>query len=164
MPVNYNKKKLGKKMKKTPSVACPLIKDHWNDKVSVAKNLSNFGLTNNPSKSILTGFTNTQQQVQGEEMKEHNKKRQREAKQPQVVKLLEEQANKPTGIKQISLPTGTIKFITYLMEKYGDNYKEMTKDPKNVYQMTWKQIRAKILTFKSIKAYEHLMPRPIADL
>lgn len=41
---------------------------------------------------------------------------------------------------------------------------EMTKDPKNVYQMTWKQIRAKILTFKSIKQYEHLMPRPIAEL
>lgn len=52
----------------------PLIKDHWNDKVSVAKNLSNFGLTNNPSKSILTGFVNTQPQVQGEEIKEQNKK------------------------------------------------------------------------------------------
>jgi len=45
-----------------------LIKDHWNDKVSVATNLNNFGLTNNPSKSILTGFTNTQPQVQGEEV------------------------------------------------------------------------------------------------
>lgn len=44
-----------------------LIKDHWNDKVSVAKNLSNFGLTNDPSKSILTGFTNTQPQVQEDE-------------------------------------------------------------------------------------------------
>lgn len=42
-------------------------------------------------------------------------------------------------------------------------FQEMTKDPKNVYQMTWKQIRAKIKTFKSIKAYEHLMPKPIAD-
>jgi len=41
---------------------------------------------------------------------------------------------------------------------------EMVKDPKNVYQMTWKQIRAKIKTFKSIKEYEHLMPRPIAEL
>jgi len=40
---------------------------------------------------------------------------------------------------------------------------EMTKDPKNVYQMTWKQIRAKILIFKSIKQYEHLMPRPITE-
>jgi len=37
--------------------------------------------------------------------------------------MLEEQANKPTGIKQITLPPGTIKFITGLMEKYGDNYK-----------------------------------------
>lgn len=51
-----------------------LIKDHWNDKVSVAKNLNNFGLTNDPSKSILTGFINTQPQVQGEEIKIQNKK------------------------------------------------------------------------------------------
>lgn len=50
----------------------PLLKEHWNDKQSVAKNLSNFGLTNNPNKSILTGFINTQPQVYGEEIKEHN--------------------------------------------------------------------------------------------
>lgn len=37
--------------------------------------------------------------------------------------MLEEQANKPTGIKQITLPTGTVKFLTGLIEKYGDNYK-----------------------------------------
>lgn len=39
--------------------------------------------------------------------------------------MLEEQANKPTGIKQITLPPGTVKFLTRLMEKYGDNYKVM---------------------------------------
>lgn len=52
----------------------PLIKDHWNDKVSVAKNLSNFGLTNNPSKSILTGFVSTQPQSPGVEIKTQNQK------------------------------------------------------------------------------------------
>lgn len=49
-----------------------MIKDHWNNKVSVAKNLSNFGLTNDPSKSILVGFSNIQPQVQ--EDKVQNKK------------------------------------------------------------------------------------------
>lgn len=39
------------------------------------------------------------------------------------MKLLEERANKPTGVKQITLPPGTIKFLTYLIEKYGENYK-----------------------------------------
>ncbi|XP_025416824.1 nucleolar protein 16 [Sipha flava] len=163
MPLNYNKKKLSKKMKKMPSVTCPLIKDHWNNKVSVAKNLSIFGLSNNPNRSVSTGFTNIQPQVEEEDINVQSKKRKREPRQPQVVKLLEEQAKKPTGIKQITLPPGTVKFLTGLMEKYGDNYKAMTKDPKNVYQMTWKQIRAKILTFKSIKQYEHLMPQPIAE-
>lgn len=123
--------------------------------MSVAKNLSNFGLTNNPSKSILTGFTDTRPQIEGEDIKVQNNKvseifysinrimnilynllnhlhvfnevcifqRKREPRQPQVVKLLEERANKPTGIKQITLPPGTVKFLTGLMEKYGDNYK-----------------------------------------
>lgn len=47
----------------------------------------------------------------------------RKPRQPQVVQMLEKQANKPTGLKQITLPPGTIKFLTGLMEKYGDNYK-----------------------------------------
>lgn len=51
----------------------PLIKEQWNDKLSVAKNLSNFGLTNNPNKSILTGFINSEPQAQ-EEIKVQNKK------------------------------------------------------------------------------------------
>lgn len=45
-----------------------MIKDHWNNKVSVAKNLNNFGLTNNPSKSILIGFKNNQPQVEEEKV------------------------------------------------------------------------------------------------
>lgn len=44
-----------------------MIKDHWNDKVSVATNLNNFGLTNNPNKSIKTGFTTNQPQTLGGE-------------------------------------------------------------------------------------------------
>lgn len=47
----------------------------------------------------------------------------RKPKQPQVVQMLEKQANKPTGLKQITLPPGTVKFLTSLIEKYGDNYK-----------------------------------------
>lgn len=43
--------------------------------------------------------------------------------QSKVVKMLEEAANKPTGLKQITLPTGTVKFLTHLIQKYGDNYK-----------------------------------------
>jgi len=37
--------------------------------------------------------------------------------------MLEKQANKSTGIKQIKLPPGTVTFLTGLIEKYGDNYK-----------------------------------------
>ncbi|XP_050545053.1 nucleolar protein 16-like [Daktulosphaira vitifoliae] len=169
MPSTYNKKALRRKMKKRmPKVTFPLIKDLWDDKASVRKNLRNFGLTNDPSRSILTGFVSNQSQenapMEGTGNSVVQITRQKKNRKPtKVIKKLEEEAKKPRKLKQITIPPGTIKFLTYLMEKYGNNYKEMTKDPKNVYQMTWKQIRAKILIFKGIKDYEYLMPRPIDE-
>lgn len=43
-----------------------------------------------------------------------------------------------------------MKYATYLLDKYGLNYKAMVKDEKNHDQETWKQFRAKIRKFMSI--------------
>jgi Ribosome biogenesis protein Nop16 len=48
------------------------------------------------------------------------------------------------------LPKGQVKWITYLLEKYGLNYIAMAKDSKNHYQETWKQLRKKVKTFMNI--------------
>lgn len=63
------------------------------------------------------------------------------------------------------LPKGQVEYLTYLLDKYGHDYKAMTKDKKNVYQETWKQIRAKIKTFMGIpKQYgEYLRARGLLD-
>ncbi|XP_035215020.1 uncharacterized protein LOC118188639 [Stegodyphus dumicola] len=62
---------------------------------------------------------------------------------------LEAEANAPRP-KTLRLPTEPIKFCVYMIEKYGENYNDMAKDPKNHYQDTPAQIRKKILKFKSI--------------
>lgn len=48
------------------------------------------------------------------------------------------------------LPKGQVEFITYLLDKYGHDYKGMARDKKNYYQETWKQLRAKVKTFMGI--------------
>lgn len=66
-----------------------------------------------------------------------------------VAEALEREAKAPR-IKLFRLPNSQVEWITYLMDKYGTDYKEMAKDKKNYYQETWKQLRAKIKRFKSI--------------
>lgn len=66
-----------------------------------------------------------------------------------VAEALEADAKAPRE-KKLRLPKGQVQWLTYLMDKYGDDYKAMARDKKNYYQETWKQIRAKINRFKSI--------------
>lgn len=63
------------------------------------------------------------------------------------------------------LPKGQVEFITYLLDKYGHDYKAMVKDKKNYYQETWKQLRAKIKTFMGIPQQygEYLKARGLLD-
>lgn len=66
-----------------------------------------------------------------------------------VAKVLE-QDSKANRVKLFRLPKGQVEWITYLMDKYGSDYKAMVRDKKNYNQETWKQLRAKINRFKSI--------------
>lgn len=63
------------------------------------------------------------------------------------------------------LPKPQVEFLTYLLDKYGHDYKAMEKDKKNYYQETWKQLRAKVKTFMGIpKQYgEYLATRGLLD-
>lgn len=64
------------------------------------------------------------------------------------------------------LPKGQVEFITYLLDKYGHDYKSMERDKKNYYQETWKQLRQKIKTFMGIpKQYgEYLASKGLLDV
>lgn len=66
-----------------------------------------------------------------------------------VAEALEQEARAPR-VKLFRLPNSQVEWITYLMDKYGTDYKAMAKDKKNYNQETWKQLRAKIKRFQSI--------------
>lgn len=71
-----------------------------------------------------------------------------------IVDALEQEAKAPRA-KRFRLPKGQVEWITYLMDKYGTDYKAMVRDKKNYNQETWKQLRAKIKRFKSIPEQYH---------
>lgn len=72
--------------------------------------------------------------------------------QSEVIKRLEDEAAeaeanlKPT----FRFTREQCRWITYCLDKHGDDFKAMAKDAKNIWQETPKQIRQKVLKFISI--------------
>lgn len=82
----------------------------------------------------------------------------------QVVDELEKNANALRESK-FRLPKGIVKFVEYLIDKHGLNYKKMAKDHKNYDQETWRQLRAKCRKFMSIPEHfsKYLSERDLVD-
>lgn len=81
-----------------------------------------------------------------------------------VVDELEAQS-KEFVERKFRLPKGIITFVSYLIDKYGLDYKKMAKDHKNYDQETWRQLRAKCRKFMSIPDHfsKYLIERDLVD-
>lgn len=82
----------------------------------------------------------------------------------EVADELEKKA-KALRESKFRLPKGIVKFVAYLIDKYGLDYKKMAKDPKNYDQETWRQLRAKCRKFMSIPEHfsKFLEERDLVD-
>lgn len=82
----------------------------------------------------------------------------------QVVEELETQS-KELRVSKFRLPKGVVQLVSYLIDKYGLNYKKMVKDHKNYDQETWRQLRAKCRKFMSIPQHfsKYLSERDLVD-
>jgi len=67
-----------------------------------------------------------------------------------VVRQLEEEVASIPRKSSFRFPPDQVKFITYMMSKYGEDYKAMARDRRNEWQETPKQIKQKIVKFRSI--------------
>ncbi|XP_030759744.1 nucleolar protein 16 [Sitophilus oryzae] len=148
---NINRKRLRNKIEGVGNISCKEIKNAWDKKKSVQSNLEEMGLSYDPNKTIEIPKRKKQlkealgasegTEWKAEEIKQNSKN--------YVVKALESEAKAPRE-KRFQLPKGQVEWITYLLRKYGKDYKAMARDRKNYYQETWKQLRQKIRTFKKI--------------
>ncbi|XP_043279097.1 uncharacterized protein [Venturia canescens] len=154
--VNINRKRLRNKLRKLPDIGCKDIKNAWEHSKSTRSNLKEMGLAYDANQVLK--IPNFKKEILSEarlktlenlpESKEEND----EDKLPpkgHVAMNLEAEAKAPRE-RFFRLPNQQVHFVTYMMDKYGDDYKAMARDKKNYYQMTWRQIRAKINSFKNV--------------
>ncbi|XP_031838340.1 nucleolar protein 16 [Nomia melanderi] len=154
--MNVNRKRLRNKLRKLPNIQCPQLKDSWEVTMSTRTNLKQMGLAYDANEAIK--IPNSKKEiiedakskvVDPEDMSDQGEDVEMEPTKGHVAKELEAEAKAPRQ-KMLRLPNSQIYFLTYLMDKYGEDYKAMVRDKKNYDQLTWKQIRAKIKMFKRI--------------
>ncbi|XP_063362728.1 nucleolar protein 16 isoform X1 [Cydia amplana] len=166
-----NRKRMHLKLRSTGQVNCKTLKESWDMKKSTLRNLKEMGLANDPNKAIK--IPNYKQEQLKRAKKIVNQEESSESEEDIEVKIipkievlarLEKEARAPRQ-RRFMLPKGQVEYLTYLLDKYGHDYKAMARDKKNFYQETWKQIRAKIKTFMGIpKQYgEYLKARGLLD-
>ncbi|KAL0281677.1 UNVERIFIED_CONTAM: hypothetical protein PYX00_002590 [Menopon gallinae] len=125
---NVNRKRLNKNVKKA-----------WKERFSCRQNLKSMGLVYDVNKEIGVAEECKMDVDAGERTKPKAK----------VAEELEKDAN-TLREKGYRLPKNQVEYLSYLLDKYGEDYKAMARDKRNIIQATWKQIRSKINVFKSI--------------
>jgi len=130
-----------------------VIKELWNPKESIKNNLESMGVAFDANKVLDKKSTKQQfiEKIQDENQVEKTPPA-LAVKSSEVIKRLEAQALEAESNKKSNFRfTGEqVKWITYCLEKHGDDFKAMARDPKNIWQETPKQIRQKVLKFVSI--------------
>ena len=131
-----------------------VMKANWDNSKAVKDNLDSMGLAYDPNK-VITNKTTKAKMV--EKMKESRAgavdgpvQKALAAEDGSVVRLLEEEVASMPRKSSFRFPPDQVKLITYMMDKHGEDYKAMARDRRNVMQETPKQIKHKILKFRSI--------------
>ncbi|KAM6907366.1 nucleolar protein 16 [Xenentodon cancila] len=135
-----DRKKLKKKLTKkyNPRIEHPQIRNAWDDKKSMAKNLLEMGLSFDPNRTLpvkkqgLFGGD----KVPGDIVTK-----------PYILNRLEEEAGLPERDSK-TLSSDLIEYVQHMIREHKDNYKAMARDEKNYYQDTPKQIKRKINEYK----------------
>ncbi|XP_041864126.1 nucleolar protein 16 [Melanotaenia boesemani] len=134
-----NRKKLKRKFLKKykPRIDHPDIRNAWDDKKSMAKNLMEMGLSADPNRSLpvkkQTLFSKDRDDKTPTNI----------VTKPYILKKLEEEANLPEKDCK-TLSSDLIEYVQHMIREHKDNYKAMARDEKNYYQDTPKQIKRKI--------------------
>ncbi|CAG2164234.1 unnamed protein product [Oppiella nova] len=136
------KKQRNKMLKKNVKIECKSIRESWDQKKNMNANMTSMGLSLDPNKTLSKVMSKS-------DVKSDQRKKDKTDTKSKVISELEDMANKPQP-KNFRFGPKNIKFCIYMIEKYGDNYEAMARDPTNYYQESVGQIRSKINKFRSI--------------
>ncbi|VDN04568.1 unnamed protein product [Thelazia callipaeda] len=165
------KKKAIKRKKAMGGLKCTQMSLSWDKNLTIKQNMKAMGLAYDANKIFSLRPNVTNNECEGMEMDEakahgsvhsqlkrlqsHKLGSKTMSKATTVVSALEKEVKeaKKGRRKQIHkrtfrVPARDIQFCVYMMQKYGDDYKKMSYDARNIYQYTPKQIQRKIDIFK----------------
>ncbi|XP_046558669.1 uncharacterized protein LOC124267725 isoform X1 [Haliotis rubra] len=147
---NYTKdrKRSWKNKSKQQKITCETVRESWDEKKSVAQNMHDMGLSADSNKTIRIPKTK-EFLTKSAEVVMAMKSKKKKALKHHVVDALEKQANIPQEAR-LRLSDLEVRYCVHMIEKHGEDYKAMARDPKNYYQDTPKQIKKKINRFKNI--------------
>ncbi|VDN11588.1 unnamed protein product [Dibothriocephalus latus] len=128
-----DRRKQWRKEKKPIVIKNPILQKSWAPNMSVKANFEKLGLAFNPNQAVgdLESEVKSQFLTETSTVKELKK-----------VKSCSKQREK-------FISEDDRLFSMYMIELYGDDHKAMSRDPKNVYQLTPTQIRRLIERFRS---------------
>ncbi|XP_076055304.1 nucleolar protein 16 [Oratosquilla oratoria] len=152
--INRRSLNKGMKSKVAANINCDPVRNAWDKTMPAQKNLNNMGLVYSlkelkPKSTAKQIESSNLHEQPSEETAKKNKCKNKAAPSNEVIDTLEKQAVKKR-VNTFRFPKEYVRLIHYFMDKYGEDFKAMSKDPKNYYQETPKQIENMIKKFKSI--------------
>ncbi|NWY92203.1 NOP16 protein, partial [Loxia curvirostra] len=149
---NLNRKRLYRSARRraAPRIACSHIRHAWDPHKSVAQNLAEMGLAEDPNKAVPIPKKLLGMEVESDGQQPGKKI----VRKPYVVNEMELEASLPEK-KSNTLSRDLIDYVKYMIQNHGENYKEMARDEKNYYQDTPKQIKRKINVYKNFYPEEY---------
>ncbi|TRY77060.1 hypothetical protein TCAL_10220 [Tigriopus californicus] len=144
-----------------------VIKAHWDARKPLKQNLSAMGLAYDANQVMSWPSTKRQmvERAQGRlthfnpaiheshPPAETEAEAELEASTPSdqddtpVVRALKAQVAQVPVRQSFRFTSEEVRWITQMMDKHGDDFKAMARDPKNIWQCTPKQIRQKVVKF-----------------
>merc|ERR1711962_514318 len=155
---NYgrNRSRVRKQQEKTSKfnvavkVDCKAMKDVWNSRVSLKENMDAMGVAVN-ANTVLPKISAKKKMLK--DMKKRAGKEEMEdvedKDKTEVVKKLEVEAAY-IAKQTFRFTPSQVQLITHMMDKHGEDWKGMARDPKNYYQETPAKLRGMVRKFISI--------------
>ncbi|XP_059475113.1 nucleolar protein 16 [Neocloeon triangulifer] len=151
-----NRKKVNKRKKRMPAISCTAIKEVWDDKSSANVNMNQMGLSTDPN--VTLGVPRAKEALASVRLMKETKKSLKQKETPKIEEFPKlavaeqlERESKERKRKSLRLSTMQVDKLAYFIEKFGNDYKAMTRDRMNFDQHTWKQLRAQIKKFMECK-------------
>ncbi|CAH8289852.1 unnamed protein product, partial [Heterobilharzia americana] len=146
-----NRKKLGRKEKAKLKIKNPVVDSAWKPGLSVKSNFTRLGLAYDANEVL--GVPHSQHLTDACRDSDAGTRGTKSRKKTTVVKVLEELA-KHKKQKPVFVSEDDQLFCIYNLETYvEDDYASMSRDPKNVYQLTPRQIERLINKFKQTNGF-----------